>query len=45
VSIELHRAACARRSARVILNGVSLTVQEGETLAVIGYSGSASRSC
>jgi phospholipid/cholesterol/gamma-HCH transport system ATP-binding protein len=24
---------------RVILNGITLTVQDGETLAVIGYSG------
>ena len=32
---DVHKAF----GSRVILNGVSLTVQEGETLAVIGYSG------
>lgn len=32
---DLHKAF----GAKVILNGVSLTVHEGETLAVIGYSG------
>ncbi|MGH7448710.1 MAG: ABC transporter ATP-binding protein [Longimicrobiales bacterium] len=32
---DVHRAF----GSRVILNGVSLTVLEGETLAVIGYSG------
>ena len=38
MSIELRDVHKAFGS-RVILNGVSLTVQEGETLAVIGYSG------
>jgi phospholipid/cholesterol/gamma-HCH transport system ATP-binding protein len=38
VSIEMRDVHKAFGS-RVILNGVSLTVQEGETLAVIGYSG------
>jgi hypothetical protein len=37
-----HRAGGVRKAfgSRVILDGVSLTVQDGETLAVIGYSGS-----
>jgi len=38
VSIELHDVRKAFGT-RAILEGVSLTVQEGETLAVIGYSG------
>jgi phospholipid/cholesterol/gamma-HCH transport system ATP-binding protein len=38
VSIELHGVRKAFGS-RVILEDVSLTVEEGETLAVIGYSG------
>jgi phospholipid/cholesterol/gamma-HCH transport system ATP-binding protein len=38
VSIEMHDVHKAFGD-RVILDGVSLTVQEGETLAVIGYSG------
>jgi len=38
VSIELH-GVCKAFGPRVILDGVSLTVQEGETLAVIGQSG------
>jgi phospholipid/cholesterol/gamma-HCH transport system ATP-binding protein len=38
VSIELHDVRKAFGS-NVILDGVSLTVEEGETLAVIGYSG------
>ncbi|HSK21034.1 MAG TPA: ABC transporter ATP-binding protein [Longimicrobiales bacterium] len=38
MSIEMRDVHKAFGS-RVILNGVSLTVQEGETLAVIGYSG------
>jgi phospholipid/cholesterol/gamma-HCH transport system ATP-binding protein len=39
VSIELAGVRKAFGQ-RVILNAISLTVQEGETLAVIGYSGS-----
>ncbi|MBR9988547.1 MAG: ABC transporter ATP-binding protein [Gemmatimonadetes bacterium] len=38
MSIELHDVRKAFGT-NVILNGVSLTVEEGETLAVIGYSG------
>jgi phospholipid/cholesterol/gamma-HCH transport system ATP-binding protein len=38
VSIELHDVHKAFGS-RVILNGVSLNVRDGETLAVIGFSG------
>jgi phospholipid/cholesterol/gamma-HCH transport system ATP-binding protein len=38
VSIDLHDLHKAFGE-RVILDGISLTVQEGETLAVIGYSG------
>ena len=38
MSIELHGVRKAF-GPRVILDGVSLTVEEGETLAVIGYSG------
>jgi phospholipid/cholesterol/gamma-HCH transport system ATP-binding protein len=39
VSIELSGVRKAF-GARVILNAISLTVEDGETLAVIGYSGS-----